>query len=59
MSAILCQIRAIRELTCRQWASTSELHLIAAALKQAAHEADRALANRLQADRAQRDGGAA
>jgi hypothetical protein len=59
MSAILCQIEAIREHACRNWASTAELHSIAAALKQAAHEADRALANRLEAEHAQRDGGAA
>ena len=59
MSAILCQIRAIRDLASRRWASTAELHLIAAALKQAAHEADRALTNRLEADRVQRGGGVA
>ena len=59
MSVILCQIQAIRDLTCRQWATTDQLHAIAAALKEAAAEADRALTNRLEADRVQRNGGAA
>jgi hypothetical protein len=59
MNAIVSQVRAIRDYACRRFATTDELHAIAAALKQAAHEADRALTNRLQADRAQRDGGAA
>ena len=60
MSAmILCQVRAIRDYACRHWASTDELHAIAAALKQAANEADRALTNRLEAERASARGGAA
>jgi hypothetical protein len=58
MSAILFQIQAIRNLTCRQWASTDELLAITAALKEAAAEADRALTNRLEAEaeRARRKG---
>jgi len=60
MSAmIVSQIQAIRDHACRKWATTDELHAIAAALKEAALETDRALTNRLEADRAQRNGGAA
>ena len=51
MSAmILCQIKTIRDLACRRWASTDELLAITAALKEAAAEADRALTNRIEAE---------
>jgi hypothetical protein len=50
MSAILFQIQAIRKLTCRQWVTTEQLLAVAAALKEAAAEADRALTNRLEAE---------
>ena len=50
MSAILFQIHAIRKLTSRQWMSTDDLHAICGALKEIAAEADRALANRLEAE---------
>ena len=57
MSAmIICQIQTIRDLACRRFATTDQLHAIAAALKEAAHEADRALTNRLKAEHAQRNG---
>ena len=59
MSAILFQIQAIRKLTCRQWVTTEQLLAVAAALKEAAAEADRALTNRLEAENAQRNGGVA
>jgi hypothetical protein len=59
MNAIISQVQAIRDYACRHWASTDELHAIAAALKQAANEADRALTNRLEAERANARGGAA
>ena len=60
MSAmIISQIEAIRAHACRRWSTIDELHAIAAALKEAALETDRALTNRLEADRAQRNGGAA
>ena len=60
MSAmIVSQIRAIRDHACRRRSTIDELHAIAAALKEAALETDRALTNRLEADRAQRNGGAA
>jgi hypothetical protein len=55
---VICQIRAIRDLACRRWATTDELHAVAAALQEAAHEADRALTNRLEAERASAGGGA-
>jgi hypothetical protein len=50
MSAILFQIHAIRKLTRREWATTEQLSAVAAALKEAAAEADRALTNRLEAE---------
>jgi len=50
MSAILFQIQAIRKLTRREWATTDQLLAVAAALKEAAAEADRALTNRLEAE---------
>ena len=50
MSAILFQIHALRKLTCREWATTEQLLAVAAALKEAAAEADRALTNRLKAE---------
>jgi hypothetical protein len=56
---ILCQVRAIRHYACRHWATTDELHAIAAALKNAALQADHALTNRLEAERASARGGAA
>jgi len=60
MSAmILCQVRAIRDYACRRYATTDELLAVSAALKEAALEADRALVNRLQAERASARGGAA
>ena len=61
MSAILFQIQALRKLTCREWATTEQLLVVAAALKEAAAEADRALTNRLEAEaeHARRNGGAA
>jgi len=55
MSAMI----VIRDHACRKWATADELLAMAAALKEASHEADRALTNRLQADRARRNGGAA
>jgi hypothetical protein len=46
MSAmIVSQIQAIRDHACRRFATTDELHAVAAALKEAALEADRALTN--------------
>ena len=55
MSAIIIsQIEAIRAHACRRWSTIDELLAIAAALKEAALEADRTLANRLEADHAQR-----
>jgi len=60
MSAmIVSQIQAIRDHACRKWSTIDELHAIAVALKEAAHEADRALTIRPQADHARRNGGAA
>jgi hypothetical protein len=50
MSAILFQLQALRKLTRRQWVTTEQLLAVAAALKEAAAEADRALANRLEAE---------
>jgi hypothetical protein len=50
MSAILFQIQALRKLTSREWATTEQLLEVAAALKEAAAEADRALTNRLEAE---------
>jgi hypothetical protein len=55
MSAmIISQIEAIRAHACRRFSTIDELLAIAAALKEAALEADRTLANRLEADHAQR-----
>jgi hypothetical protein len=60
MSAmIVSQIQAIRAHACRRWSTIDKFHAIAAALKEAAHEADRALTNRLEAERGRRNGGAA
>ena len=60
MSAmIIFQIEAIRALACRRWSTIDELLAVAAALKEAAAEADRTLTNRLEAEYAQRKGGAA
>jgi hypothetical protein len=50
MSAIPFQLRALRKLTCREWVTTEHLFAVAAALKEAAAEADRALTNRLEAE---------
>ena len=50
MSAILFQLHALCKLTCRERATTEQLHAVAAALKEAAAEADRALTNRLEAE---------
>jgi hypothetical protein len=50
MSAILFQLHALRKITSREWASTETLHAVAAALKEASAEADRTLANRLEAE---------
>jgi hypothetical protein len=53
MSAmIICQIQTIRDLACRRFATTDELIAVAAALKEAAADADRALTNRLEAEAA-------
>jgi hypothetical protein len=60
MSAmIISQIEAIRADACRRWSTIDELIAVAAALKEAAAEADRTLTNRLEAEYAQRKGGAA
>ena len=57
MSAmIISQIEAIRAQTCRRFSTIDELLAIAAALKEAAAEADRTLTNRLEAEHAQRAG---
>jgi hypothetical protein len=58
MSAIISQIEAIRTHACWRWSTIDELLAIAAALKEAAAEADRTLTNRLEAEHAQRKGGA-
>jgi hypothetical protein len=59
MSAmIVSQIEAIRDHACRRWSTIDELLAIAAALKEAAAEADRTLTNRLEAEHALRNGGA-
>jgi hypothetical protein len=47
---ILAQIQTIRDIACRRFATTDELHAVAAALKEASAEADRALTNRLEAE---------
>jgi hypothetical protein len=52
MSAILFQLQALRKLTCREWVTTEQLLAVAAALKEAAAEADRALTNCLEAEAA-------
>ena len=60
MSAmIISQIEAIRAHACRRWSTIDELIAVAAALKEASAETDRALTNRLEAEHAQRNGGAA
>ena len=60
MSAmIVSQIRAIRDHACRRWSTIDELLAVTAALKEAAAEADHTLTNRLGAEHAQRNGGAA
>ena len=57
MSAmIISQIEAIRANACWRWSTIDEL--FAAALKEASAKADRTLANRLEAEHAQRKGGA-
>ena len=59
MSAnLISQIEAIRAHTCRRWSTIDELIAVAAALKEASAEADRALTNRLEAEHALRNGGA-
>jgi hypothetical protein len=47
---ILAQIQTMRDIACRRFATTDELHAVAAALKEASADADRALANRLEAE---------
>ena len=51
-------IQAIRDHACRRCSTIDELLAVAAALKEAALEADRTLTNRLEAEHAQRKGGA-
>ena len=51
-------IQAIRDHACRRCSTIDELLAVAAALKEAAAEADRTLTNRLEAEHAQRKGGA-
>jgi len=59
MSAmIISQIEAIRAHACRRFSTIDELLAVSAALKEASAEADRTLANRLEAEHAQRKGGA-
>ena len=59
MSAIIIsQIEAIRAHACRRFSTIDELLAVSAALKEASAEADRTLANRLEAEHAQRKGGA-
>jgi hypothetical protein len=50
MSAILFQIQTIRKLSRSEWASKDQLYAICAALKEISAEADRTLANRLEAE---------
>jgi hypothetical protein len=60
MSAmIISQIQAIRADACRRFSTIDDVLAVAAALKEAAAEADRTLANRLEAEYAQRKGSAA
>jgi hypothetical protein len=51
---ILAQIQTIRDIARRQFATTDELHAVAAALKEASAEADRTLTNRLEAEAQER-----
>jgi hypothetical protein len=55
---LISQIEAIRANACRRFSTIDELLAVAAALKEASAEADRTLANRLEAEHAQRKGGA-